>query len=172
MKKSLVYSIGIMLFAACGSKSGIPSRDELSDSISRMETTIASYEVTANTEKANEMIGLYRLFVENYPDDSLAPIYMLRMADIDINMGGFEEGLAMLDSIITLYPGFEDVGYCQFLKGWAYEQNQQYDLAREAYVEFLANNPDHVLAADTRKNLPYLGMTPEEQLEAATKGLK
>jgi hypothetical protein len=26
--------------------------------------------------------------------------------------------------------------------------------------------PDHVLAADTRKMLPLVGLTPEEQLEA------
>ena len=52
------------------------------------------------------------------------------------------------------------------MKGSAYEQNQQYDLAREAYTEFVEKYPDHVLAPDTRKMLPYIGLTPEEQLEA------
>ena len=67
---------------------------------------------------------------------------------------------------MALYPGFEDIAMCQFLKGQAYEANQQYDLAREAYTEFVNNYPDHILAADTRKMIPLIGMTPEEQLEA------
>ena len=72
----------------------------------------------------------------------------------------------MLDSVITLYPGYDDIAGCHFLKGQAYENNEQYDKAREAYTLFVTNYPDHYLAPDTRKMLPYIGMTPEEMLDA------
>lgn len=166
MKKIAILTLGALLAVACGHKNDIPGRDELADNIAAYEQSLSSYAVASNMDRADSMIALYQLFFNNYPDDSLAPIYMLRTAEIQINTGSFEEGIATLDSVMMLYPGFEDIAVCQFLKGTAYEQNQQYDLAREAYTEFITNYPDHVLAADTRKMLPFIGLTPEEQLEA------
>lgn len=166
MKKIAILSLGALLAMACGHKKEQPNHDALIDSISNVEESLAYFAVGADTAKANQIITLYDLFVNNFPDDSLAPVYMLRTAEVQINTGSFEAGITTLDSIIALYPGFEDLAMCQFLKGQAYEMNQQYDLAREAYTEFVNNYPDHLLAADTRKMLPLIGLTNEEQLEA------
>ena len=166
MKKILICTLGVLLAVACSHKNEVPDHDALIDSISNVEQSLKYFVVGADTAKANQIIALYGLFVSNYPDDSLAPIYMMRTADVQINTGNFEDGIATLDSIIALYPGFEDIAMCLFQKGRAYEQNQQYDLARETYIEFVSNYPDHVLAADTRKMIPLVGLTPEEQLEA------
>lgn len=166
MKKIILAVMGLCLVAACGSKNEVPDRDVLVDSIEVMEQSLMNASVNTDLQKAGQMIALYDLFANNYPDDSLAPIYMFRSAEIEINTGNFEVGIATLDSIMELYPGYDDIAMCQFMKGWAYELNQQYDLAREAYTEFVAKYPDHVLAADTRKTIPKVGLTPEEQLEA------
>lgn len=166
MKKIFLAIMGMGLMVACGSKNEVPERDVLVDSIEVMEQGLMNASVNTDLEKANQMIALYDLFANNYPDDSLAPIYMMRSAEIEINTGSYEAGIATLDSIMNLYPGYEELPICQFMKGTAYEMNQQYDLAREAYTEFVERYPDHVLAADTRKILPYVGLTPEEQLEA------
>ena len=166
MKKIAIYAIGMLLTVACCHKNETPDHDALIDSISNEEQSLAYFAVGADTSKANHIIVLYNLFVNNFPDDSLAPIYMLRTAEVQINTGSFEEGINTLDTLMALYPGFEEIAMCQFLKGQAYESNQQYDLAREAYTEFVETYPDHVLAADTRKMLPLVGLTPEEQLEA------
>ena len=166
MKKIILAIMGLGLIAACGSKNEVPDRDVLVDSIEVMEQSLMNASVNTDLQKADQMIALYDLFADNYPDDSLAPIYMMRSAEIEINTGSYEAGIATLDSIMNLYPGYEELPICQFMKGTAYEMNQQYDLAREAYTEFVERYPDHVLAADTRKILPYVGLTPEEQLEA------
>jgi tetratricopeptide (TPR) repeat protein len=166
MKKIFLAIMGMGLMVACGSKNEVPERDVLVDSIEVMEQGLMNASVNTDLEKANQMIALYDLFANNYPDDSLAPIYMMRSAEIEINTGSYEAGIATLDSIMNLYPGSEELPICPFMKGTAYEMNQQYDLAREAYTEFVERYPDHVLAADTRKILPYVGLTPEEQLEA------
>ena len=168
MKKIFSIAIGMALLAACSHKPEPLTYDQLADSILNLEEALHSRDVNADTTKANLIVDLYTQFATQYPEDSLAPIYLMRAAEIDINMGNFEPAVSLLDSVILLYPGFEDVAGCQFMKGWAYELNQQYDLAREAYTEFVTNYPDHFLAADTRKMLPYVGMTPEEQLAAAT----
>ena len=77
-----------------------------------------------------------------------------------------EQAVGLLDSVINLYPGFEDLGGCWFMKGYAYENAERFDEAREAYNYFVENYPEHYLAADTRKTLPYLGMTAAEMFEA------
>lgn len=165
MKRIAIYTLGMLLAVACGHKN-TPDHDALVDSIGNAEQSLSFFAVGADTAKANHIIALYNLFVSSFPDDSLAPVYMLRTAEVQINTGSFENGITTLDTLMALYPGFEDIAMCQFLKGQAYEANQQYDLAREAYTEFVSRYPDHVLASDTRKMLPLIGLTPEEQLEA------
>jgi len=168
MKKIAIITLGTLLAVACGHNNGTPDHDALIDSISNIEQEqLQSYfAIGTDMDKANHIIELYSMFVSNFPDDSLAPVYMLRTAEVQINTGNFENAISTLDSIMLIYPGFEDIAMCQFMKGRAYEDNQQYDLAREAYTEFVNNYPDHVLAADTRKLLPLVGLTPEEQFEA------
>jgi tetratricopeptide (TPR) repeat protein len=165
MKKILFFPIGLALLASCNNinNEGL-SRDELIDSIETLDS-LDAYDMVANPEKANEIIALFNQFVNQYPDDSLTPIYLMKMAETQIALGEFEQGIANLDSIILRHPDFEDVAGCQFLKGWAYEQNEQYDEAREAYTEFVTRYPDHVLAADVKKTLPLVGLSPEEQLK-------
>lgn len=171
MKKGYIFVMGCMLaFGACTNapEETKLGHDELIDSIETMDSLYA-FEITATPEKANEIIALYTQFVTDFPEDSLAPIYMMKMAETQIAVGEFESGIANLDSIITLYPGFEDVAACHFLKGWAYEQNQEYDKAREAYKELVTLYPDHVLAKDARKMIPLVGLSPSEQLKKVMK---
>ena len=46
------------------------------------------------------------------------------------------------------------------------ETAEMFDSARTAYTYFVDNYPEHSLAADTRRMIDYLGMSPEEMLEA------
>ena len=48
--------------------------------------------------------------------------------------------------------------------GYTYETNEQYDLAKEAYQIFVDKFPNNILAADTKKMIPYVGMPPEQIL--------
>lgn len=163
---ALVFSF--TLFIACGSNNeeivDTLSQEALLDSIDSLDLSLRE-DLQPDTAKSNKMIAWCLEYANRFPEDSLAPVYMLKSAQIQINSGEFEKGLATLDSIIELYPGFEDVAICQYLKGEAYEQNQEYDKAREAYTLFVTNYPDHYLAPDTRKMLPLVGLSPEEQLQ-------
>ncbi len=156
------------LLAACSSnntEAPTPlTQEALLDSIDSMDLALRE-DLQFDTTKSNKMVAWCLEYAERFPEDSMAPVYLLKTAQIQINGGEFEQGLSVLDSIIELYPGFEDVAICLYLKGQAYEQNQQYDKAREAYTLFVTNYPDHYLAPDTRKMLPLVGLSPEEQLE-------
>lgn len=163
MKRTCFILASLALMVSC---SHTPNREQAIDSITAREQQLTRFSVGTNTEKANEIIDLYRQFATDFPEDSLAPVYLMRSADICLNLGENEQALDILDSLMAQYPGFEDIAGCLFLKGQAYENNEQYDLAREAYTRFVTEYPDHVLASDTRKMLPYIGFSPEEMLEA------
>lgn len=172
MKKVLFVVLGMVLLVACGNNdnnagaSQALSQEALSDSINNLDSLMHT-DLQFDSIKSNKMIAWCLEYASRFPEDSLAPVYMKRTAEIQIDNGDFEQAVSTLDSIIELYPGFENVADCHFLKGWAYEQNEQYDLARETYTEFINLYPDHVLASDIHKTLSMVGMTPEEQLKVA-----
>ena len=161
MKRITYCLLGLALLCACG-----PNRQQQIKNIEEHEQQMSIIDVSSNDDKPREMIELYRQFVDDFPEDSLAPIYMMRAADISINLGMTERAVSLLDSIINLYPGYEDIAGCLFLKGYAYESGQQYEKARETYTQFVEEYPDHYLASDTRKMIPLVGLSPEEMFEA------
>ena len=143
MRRTLFCLLGIALLASsCG-----PNREKAIKTIEEHEQAISTLDMNTQDEDLTELVGLYTQFAKDFAEDSLAPV-------------------GLLDSVINLYPGFEDLGGCWFMKGYAYENAERFDEAREAYNYFVENYPEHYLAADTRKTLPYLGMTAEEMFEA------
>lgn len=161
MKRTIALLAAVLLLASCG-----PNREKQLKAIEEQEQALSALDMISEDSELDNLLTRYRTFANDFPDDSLAPVYMQRAADLCISLGEQEQAVALLDSVIDLYPGFEDLGGCWFLKGYAYETAEQYDLAREAYTYFVENYPEHSLANDTRKTLPYLGMSPEEMLEA------
>ena len=163
MKRTLRSLLLVAMAAtlmACG-----PSREERVNQIEDFEDSIFASAMMLDTNTARKLTDLYVSFADKYPGDSLTAIYLIKAADVQLTLANTEAAVTLLDRIITGYPDFEDMGICYFLKGKAYEDNSQIDEARAAYEEFLAKYPDHYLAESTRQQLPYLGMTPEEQLQ-------
>lgn len=165
MKKILFVVVAVLTFAACGHK--VNRADLLSD-IEQKEASLdySSCDIDAIDSVKNEMVVLYRQFYTTFPTDSLAPGYMQRVADMLISLERTDEAVAVLDSIIKQYPEYQDMGGCWFLKGYAYEEAEQFPQAREAYTYFIDNYPDHYLAESTRSAIQYIGMTPEEMFDA------
>ncbi len=167
MKKLYVFICAALLVAACGHKM---SREEMIKNIevreSGLDYSTTDPDVIDSVQAA--MVDLYRQFYVAFPDDSLAPVYMQRSADMLVSLQRTDEAVAVLDSIIDQYPGFEDIGGCWFLKGYAYEMVEEFDSARAIYSYFVDNYPDHVQARDTRTRLVnnYIGMSDEEMFEA------
>lgn len=162
MKKILILFVSVMLVAACSS----PNREKELEKIAEHEQKLSAIDVSSDDSAALEMLALYRQFAADFPEDSLAPAFMARAADLCINLGMNDDAVNLLDSIITLYPGYEDIAGCYFLKGYAYESAERYDEAKEAYNYFVENYPDHYLAADTRVMINYIGMSPEDMFDA------
>lgn len=162
MKKTLTLLAAALLLAACGG----PSREKQIADIERQEEQISTADINAQDEDIAPLVQSYTRFANDFADDSLAPVYLQRAADLCISLGNTDRAISLLDSVVSLYTGYEDVAGCYFLKGYAYETAEQYDKAAEAYTYFVDNYPDHPLASDTRLSIQYLGMSAEEMLEA------
>ncbi len=158
----LFLGVALMIMVACAPG----KKEKLQSQISQIETSLSMLDITTEDEDAQELISLYVKYADEFPDDSLAPIYIFRAADVSSNLGQYDEAINYLDRMIEDYSEvYDDIALCYFLKGHNYELSERFDEAREMYEAYLELFPDHYLAADTRKILPNLGMSPEELLE-------
>ncbi|MBR4739491.1 MAG: tetratricopeptide repeat protein [Bacteroidales bacterium] len=162
MKKTILLLAGVLLLAACS-----PNREKQLKAIEEREAALSTYDMITEDDELTDIISLYRTFANDFPNDSLAPVFLQRAADLSIALGQTDQAVALLDTVINLYPGFEDLGGCWFLKGHAYETAEEYDSARATYSYFVENYPDHPLAKDTRFQLEneMIGMSPEDMLK-------
>ena len=121
-------------------------------------------QVVIDTTMGNQTVALYTKFANDFPNDSLAPVYLYKAADISFNMGKYPAALEYFNRIIDNYDEYADLGTCYFMVGDTFNCMAQYDQAKEAYQQFLDLFPDHPLASDTRYQLEHkmIGMSPEE----------
>lgn len=159
MKKIAILLLAAVILTACN-----PSREERINQIEAFEDSIFEATVAADPKTADELTKLYVDFADHFRNDSLAPIYLLKAAEIQGNVLHTEEAVELFDRVIEDYPDFEEVPMCYFLKGNALELNSQIDEAKAAYEEYLEKYPDHYMADQTRQMIPLLGKSPEEML--------
>jgi len=160
MKKIFLLVAACAVLVACG-----PSREERVDQILDFEDSVFENAIGADPATADQLTDLYVAFADKYPQDSLTPQFLMKGAEMQSNVIHTERSIELFDRVINDYPYFSEVPMCYFLKGNAYDLNCQYDEAKKAYEEFLEKYPDHFMAADTRKLIPLVGMSPEEIFE-------
>ena len=77
MRRTIVTLIAAVMLAACGT-----SRDKQIEAISQHELQLSTIDIGTADEAVAQMLGLYRQFAADFPDDSLAPVYLMRAADV------------------------------------------------------------------------------------------
>ena len=149
-----------LLLTACG-----PSHDERIQQITAYEQATMEKALGADTLVADTITSMYEEFANKYPQDSLTPTYLFKAGEVQANVLHADRSVAFFHRIMKDYPQYKEMAMCYYFIGYAYELNSQYDLARKGYEDFIAKYPDHPLARDTKKALPLLGMSYQEQLD-------
>lgn len=154
-------SATLLLLACTGNK-----RQTALENISKFEDSIDIANSIISVDNGMRLIDLYTTFSTQFPDDSLAPQYWHRAAQVAANIHRPDLALQYLDSVTVKYPDYKDVAVCAFYKGFVLE-NVAGDLenARFAYQEFIDKYPNDPLADDARISIENLGLTPEQLLE-------
>ena len=119
---------------------------------------------------ANDALELSLLISDNIEEDSITtPLSMYAKADLLEFRNLDNDALAVLDSVITLYPMHSIVDNALFKKAEISLKNGKYDLAATYYSEIIEKYPTDLLADDAMFNLAGLY---ENHLNDKTKAMQ
>ncbi len=164
--KFFLLIITLVMFFACKPKS---ERDIAVDNINELEYTL--YGDTVITEidltTASNMIQAYLSFAEKFKEDSLAPEYMYKAADISMNINQGSQAILYLENIKLKYPYYKNIPVCLFLQAFIYEdQLQDNESASRLYNQFMEKYPNHELFDDAESSVNNMGKSLEEIIES------
>ena len=109
------------------------------------------------------LVKMYVGFANDYPTDTLAPMYLMKAADVAMNIKRGDIAIKYLDRVVKDYPDYDKLADCYFMRGYVYETVlADINKAKEAYELFLIQYPNHPLAADTRIIIQNLSLSDEE----------
>ncbi len=150
--------ISSFLFFACG-----PSQKTQKENIFRMQKEL---ENNFDTTAVAKLIDMYDTYIVKYPEDSLIPEFIFRVAEANRALMRGTQALINYDLLIKQYPNSEYVPECYFLKGLVFEDVlYDFNAANLSYREFIDKYPEHHLKNDAELSLNYLGMSIEQIIE-------
>ncbi len=151
----------MIAFSACKS-----AKDKSVEKISIAEKELLSATSKIDSTKAQQLIDLYVDYADHYKTDSLSAVYLLKAADVSMNIMHHAQSIRLLDRIILDYPDFSKVSDCLFLKAFIYEnQTKELDKAEKAYTEFLQKYPNHELAPSAKAAIDNLGIPIDDLIK-------
>ncbi len=148
----------LMMCANCTSQ-----RDKALGEILSYEGTIDFATTKVDMPTGETLVKMYVGFATDYPTDSLAPMYLMKAADVAMNINRGDIAIKYLDRVIKDYSDYEKLPDCYFMRGYVYETVlADTDKAKQAYELFLFQYPNHPLAADIRIIIQNLSLSDEE----------
>lgn len=155
----IMWLAALLTIGSCGSREA-----KLRTAIAEAEKQLfESPDPGADTAKSGSMVKMYLSYVEAYPADTNSSNYLFRAADLSAKTNDVHSAIQLYEKLVQEYPDSRHTPLSIFLQGFIYENQAKDPLkARPYYEKFLANYPDHALAADVAFSLENLGKTPEE----------
>lgn len=140
----------------------------LNDSINYYEQSLFGQSDVnkVDVEGALKLSNFYYQWAIDNKGESLAPEYLLKSADLAMNMKKPVPAINAFNVILKDYPEHKNAPYALFLKAFVYEDIlNNTEKAKQYYQEFLIRFPENEYADDVRISLKNLGKTPEELIK-------
>ncbi len=155
----------VIVCASCGNQKEIK---ELSNAVAVLEAEVLSDTSSlADLIKAQELIQAYENYANALPEDSLAPEYLYKGAEIAMNLQMAGRAIEYYQRVLNNYPDFDKISYCLFLQAFIYEnQMEEFETAKKLYKEFIQRYPNHPLADDAQVSIDNMGKSLEELIKA------
>ena len=116
--------------------------------------------------KVAELIDSYVAFADQYPENTKAPDYLYSAANVSMNLMDSHKAIELFDRLMAEFSDYSKISECLFMKGFIYDNNlEDYEKAKEIYLEFLEKYPDDEFADDARASINNLGKSLEEIIE-------
>jgi len=164
MKKFLLFPlVALVLSVGCGKK--VEKATDVASRIKAMEDSVFE-SLAFDQRKAQALLDVYKAYANNYPQDSLAPDYLFRAANLAKTMHEGEQGIKLYDRIITDYPTWKRLPDVYYLKAFTIDSDlDRKGEAKTAYEEVVRRYPDHPFAKDARAMIQNLQYTDEELIQ-------
>lgn len=155
---AVIFITLAMLFTACTSQ-----RDKAINDITELEEQLKKAEARPQRTQLDELLNKYVSFVDKYPQDTTAELYLYRAVNLTMGMGDGQTAMKLIDRTINEFPKSSRLAETVFLKAYVYENIlSEYGKAAAIYRDFATRFPDHELADDAQIALNNMGKTPEE----------
>lgn len=161
-----------MLLWACGSKStGINTATEaqLISTLGQLESQLRESSGTSlDTIKINTFVQNAKNLAERFPQDSLAPLYLFRAAELSHASGKWADAIDLWGTVDTKFKNYQRSPEALFMQGFVSENDlQNREQAIRYYEVFLAKYPQHPMVDDARALIENLkkGISDQELIE-------
>lgn len=166
----IVYVAGLM--AGCShntDKSSNSGQDTLRRSTLNAITAVEKNMKTLtnlDSYNANLAITAYTKFSGQFPDDSLAPVFLFKAASMAMSSGQYQRALGFYDNIQVKYPNFKQIPDCIFVEGFIYDSFlKDTAKAHAKYQQVVSKYPDNTLAPQAKAAISALGKTDEQLMK-------
>ena len=141
-----------------------PAEDPLKASIEKMEVEIKEH-VELDTSVARKLTDAYLEYAGLHPEDSIAPYYLSRAAEIYKEMPGKAlTAVVTYNKVLTAYPESPLAPRAVFMIGFVFDDKlKDSTRAVKSYNHFLKEYPNHPMADDARQLLQMLSDTLSEE---------
>ncbi len=120
---------------------------------------------TLNDSLAMNTLGLYKSFVNQFPEDSASPEYLFKAADLALGVKQASVAMESLGQLIEKYPNSEKASSALFMQAFVNETVlMDKEKAKEFYLKFMKQYPDHPLFLSATASYEQLiaGLSDEE----------
>lgn len=167
----LYVNIGSIVFSfACTSKSPeTVTQAQLISTLGQLETELRAGEgTTLDTSKINTFVQNAEALATRFPQDSLAPMYLFRAAELRHATGKWEEAIDLWGKIDAKFKNYQRSPEALFMQGFVAE-NELHDRkqAVKYYQTFIEKYPEHPLSKDAIVLIDNLknGVSDQELIE-------
>jgi len=155
----------ILFIYSCGGGSNnnsTVSRQSCINSIDSAEAKLKQT-MTPDAELYNTAITSYLKFADNFPHDTLAPVYLFNAANIAMSLTQYQRSINLYDTITVKYPTFRKAPDCVFIRGFIYDDKlKDTAKARVMYQQVIDKYPNTPLAEQARAAISILGKSYDE----------
>lgn len=158
------------LLAACGPKAGRktpPSQAQMAQQFRDMENRLAQNlnQMAIDTATADSLVNLGMEYAAQFHQDSLAPQFLFRAADVARGIGETGLSVSIWGKVSREYQDSPYAPEALFLMAFTLDNDlRDTARARQGYEDFLRQYPKHPLAGNAGELLRVLqsGKTPED----------
>lgn len=167
----IVWSLLALLLACTPKPSNVEtaSQAQLISTLGQLEAELRSAgESTLDTNKINTFVEHAMSLATRFPQDSLAPMYLFRAAELRHATGKWEEAISLWGKVDNKFKSYQRSPEALFMQGFVAE-NELHDRkqAVQFYQVFIEKYPQHPLSKDASVLIDNLksGISDQELIE-------